>query len=108
VICDITIYKPVGDELVCYVKEWNYPSYKTADVLPPRRVIMYGQPALIPNNPANVLGLVESVLGQHTNLGANQVNKVKWFHYDPVPFLLCQLHNPRFTELLCTYCTHDV
>jgi hypothetical protein len=56
VLCDICEYVEEGDRLVCAVKEWHYPDWNRDDVLPPRRVMMLGESALIMNKAEKVLG----------------------------------------------------
>ena len=103
VFCDLTLYNNDNGILKCYRPEWNYPEYRYDDVFPSRKVIIFGQPAQIPFSPERVLKLSEKVLGQITVGEISNVNRVKWMQYDPIPFLLCQLYNPKFTQLLCTY-----
>jgi hypothetical protein len=107
VFCDVTTYVRGGSSsddgqdsgsgekvLRCYVPEWNYPEHPESQVFPLRRVVVFGQPALVPQDAEKYLGLQESTLGQLTLGGIENINKVKWVQYDPVPFLLTHLHNP--------------
>lgn len=103
VFCDLTLYNNDNGTLKCYRPEWNYPEYRYEDVFPTRKVVIFGQPAQSPLSPERVLNLSEKVLGQITLGQISNVNRVKWMQYDPIPFLLCQLYNPKFTQLLCTY-----
>lgn len=106
--CDVTLYNREGPLLKCYRPEWNYDDYIYELVFPLRKVVIFGQPALIPNEPTKVLNYHEKLLGQITIGTVTNVNRVKWMQYDPIPFLLCQLYNPKHTEKLCTYALKSV
>jgi hypothetical protein len=105
VLCDICEYVEEGDKLVCAVKEWHYPDWNRDDVLPPRRVMMLGESALIMNKAEKVLGSVETILGQCTgqeNEASWTLNEVPWMQYDPVPFLMTHLYHPDICDKVCS------
>jgi LPS biosynthesis protein len=105
VLCDICEYMEIGDQLVCAVKEWHYPDWNRDDVLPPRRVMMLGESALIMNKAEKVLGSVETILGQCTgqeNEVSWTLNEVPWMQYDPVPFLMTHLYHPDICDKVCS------
>jgi len=106
VLCDICEYmEEEGDRLVCAVKEWHYPDWNRQDVLPPRRVMMLGESALIMNKAEKVLGSVETILGQCTgqeNEASWTLNEVPWMQYDPVPFLMTHLYHPDVCDKVCS------
>lgn len=110
VLCDICEYRHEGDKLVCAVDSWHYPSHLAEDVLPVRRVTILGQSALIPARPERLLEKTEGILGQCTGGADESVsrNRIGYRQYDPIPFLLSQLHHPESAEHLCSPPVLDV
>eukprot|EP00475_Leptophrys_vorax_P029352 TRINITY_DN42_c0_g1_i8.p1 TRINITY_DN42_c0_g1~~TRINITY_DN42_c0_g1_i8.p1 ORF type:complete len:467 (+),score=103.20 TRINITY_DN42_c0_g1_i8:165-1565(+) len=113
VLCDINEYRVIQKDgveyLECTVKDWNYPLYVKDDIYPVRPVNCLGFRTFIANKAEKVLGLVENILGQctHTNEESPTqdyslviTNDVKWFDYDPVPFVLSRLYNPHIETLV--------
>jgi hypothetical protein len=49
--------KEATDLLRCYVQEWNYPDHTVQEVFPLRRVTIFGQPALVPQDSEKYLRL---------------------------------------------------
>jgi hypothetical protein len=104
VLCDVCEYIEEGDKLVCAVKEWHYPDWNKEDILPPRRVVMLGESALVMKKAEKVLGSVETILGQCTgqdNESAWTLNEVPWMQYDPMPFLMTHFYHPDACEKVC-------
>ena len=111
VLCDICEYLEVGDKFVCAVKEWHYPDYNRDDVLPPRRVAMMGQSALVMKNAEKILTGVQGILGQCTGQANSEswtLNTVPWKQYDPVPFLLTHMYHPKICEIVVSPPFRDV
>eukprot|EP00475_Leptophrys_vorax_P029351 TRINITY_DN42_c0_g1_i7.p1 TRINITY_DN42_c0_g1~~TRINITY_DN42_c0_g1_i7.p1 ORF type:complete len:547 (+),score=119.60 TRINITY_DN42_c0_g1_i7:165-1805(+) len=113
VLCDINEYRVIQKDgveyLECTVKDWNYPLYVKDDIYPVRPVNCLGFRTFIANKAEKVLGLVENILGQCTHTDEESptgdyslviTNDVKWFDYDPVPFVLSRLYNPHIETLV--------
>ena len=100
-LCDIAEYLDVDDKLVCAVEEWHYPSHVRSEILPPQRVLMLGQVALVPAKSKRFLEKSESILGQCTgdeDAANHGRNTIPYSQYDPIPFLLCHMFHPEFIQ----------
>lgn len=104
-LCDIAEYLEEGDKLVCAVESWHYPAHDRADILPPKRVALLGQMALLPARPERFLKKSEKILGQCTgdpDSSKHILNSVPWQQLDPIPFLLSHMFHPQFIEKALT------
>lgn len=85
--------------LVCPQLDWKMLDHKRSHILPPLKVTMLGQQALVPAYPELFLNKGQEILGM---VMSDEVrNKIPWMQYDPVPFLLCHMYHPDFIELAC-------